>query len=283
MYLNKAISKKELPDFENLIPENYMPEIRAGKMFAGRVVDLVGGEETPLVTYVSYAFAGWLELVWLSFYEDDLPVDHANLLRYLIRVESDRRGIPLKGVYMDVHYDEVKDPVLYRQMLIMANFECREIYGPTYELTFSQIKEGEFLKKAAKLHKCVPLAEAEDQLFTDLAAMIREDERPAPVGAYLKWDDYLQQDSLICLKDGKPCGALLISMKKECLVLECAYVTEKTALSAMLGTAYTMLSEKYDADTRILVPVVLKKTGQIVERMAPEAKRVRLLEAIQWF
>ncbi len=58
---------------------------------------------------------------------------------------------------------------------------------------------------------------------------------------------------------------------------------DKMALSAMLGNAFIMLREKYGPDKHIIVPIVLGKTGKMVVRLAPGAKRGELIEAIQWF
>ncbi len=284
MYLVNEIRRKDLSDFEGLIPDNYIEQVKEGKFFAGRLYDQVGGEEIDEAIFVTCLVSGWLEFVWIHFFhDDDLPVARANIMRCMIRIENERRGVPLKGVFMDVHYDEIDDPVTYRQMLYMADFEIREILGNTYEFSFEQVKQAAFLKKTSKLLPCLPLDQAEDSVFTELATLIREDDRPVPVGAFPKWDHYLLSDSLVCMKDNKVCGALLVSMQEGSLVLECAYVIDKMALSVMLGKAYTLLSEKYGASQRVLVPVVLKKTGTIVEQMVPDAKRIRMLEALQWF
>ncbi len=284
MYQNRKISNSELKNYADLISDTYMAQIKAGKFYVGMITDLVGDEETPKVLYITYSFAGWIELIWTHFYDRDaLPTVKADFLNYLIRVERARRGKGIKGIFCEIHTDEVEDIDQLRHMLMMSGFEIRTTVDNIYDLTLKQVGEREFLNKAKNALECVSVGSAPDEIKEKLDYMISEDARPVPVGTFVNWDEYLPDLSMICIKGDAPCGALLISMKKDCLVVDCAYSDYKLALPAMLGKALSVAEEKYGGAQHVLVPVVLDKTGLLVTRLAPEAKRGEFIEAIQWF
>ena len=284
MFQNRKLSNSELKNYADLISDTYMVQIRAGKFYVGIITDLVGDEETPKVLYITYSFAGWIELVWIHFYDKDaLPTIKADFLNYLIRVERARRGEGIKGIFCEIHTDEVEDTDSLRHMLMMSGFEIRVTVDNIYDLTLGQVGERQFLKKVADALKCISVDSASDELKEKLDYMIREDARPVPVGTYVNWDEFMPDLSMICLKKDDPYGLLLFSMKRDNLVIDCAYTCDKLALPAMLGTAITVAEEKYGPGQHVLVPVVLDKTGVLVTRLAPEAKRGEFIEAIQWF
>ncbi len=284
MYRSKKLKKDEMDKYRYLISDTYMTQINAGKFFLGLLIDEVGDKETEEALFITYSFAGWIELVWIKFFDEDaLPIYKANLLRFIVRSERTRRGGDLKGAFCEIHTDEVKDPVALRQILVMSGFESRLTIDNIYDFTLGQVRERQFLKKAANALECVPLGDAGNIVLEELESLISEDARPVPVGMYPNWDDYLQEESVICMKNWKPCGVLLFSMKQDHLVIECAYVCDKMALACMVGRALPIVEEKYGPDQHVLVPIVLEKTGQLVERLVPDAIRGELLEAIKWF
>lgn len=286
MYINSKIRKKDLVQYEGIIPPTYMEQLRANKFYAGMVSDIVGDEKTDLAIYIAYSFDEWVELVWVGYLKKDiLPVVQSKLLRYVTRVEKKRYGNTAKGVFFEMHATEVDDIALFKHTMMMSGFETKETLDNVYELKLEQVgeKEQKSLAKFAKMLKCITVSSADEALREKLDAMIQEDSRPVPVGMYVKWDDYLVDDSLICMKDGKPCGLLLLSKKGDSIIIECAYVTDKLALSSMLGWAYFMLRKKYGDSQKLLIPVVLEKTGLIVERLVPDAVREKQLEGIMYF
>ncbi len=206
-FSNRKVEKGEIGQYGDLISDTYRVQIDAGKFYVG-VLANAGSDEA---LYISYAFAGWIEIVWFHFFDDDMDEDHkSDLLRYLIRVEKERRG-EQKGIFWEVHLDEIKDIERLRRVLKKTGFENRQTFNNVYDLTLGQVAEGAFLEKAAKSMSCVSLTEAQGRVLDTIDYMIQDDARPVPVGMYPIWDDYLQDESLICLKDGKPVGALLFS------------------------------------------------------------------------
>lgn len=136
------------------------------------------------------------------------------------------------------------------------------------------------MKKAVGKLNCKKLSEADEQLFGKLDEMILQDNRPSPLPLFVNWDVYMQEESLICMKGDEPCGILLFLHRGDSIVIDCAYVTDKTALAVMLGNAYEIIKEKYEPDQKILVPVVVDRTARIVERLVPTAERADVLEAV---
>ena len=284
MYYNQRISVFDLEDHKDAIPDNYLRQIRTGELFAGQVFDLVGDEKRDAAVYVIGHHRQWMELSWVHFGDADaLPVVKADLIRYIIRIERAQADSDLKGVFFELHSDEVEDPDELRHILMMAGLYCRESMDYIYSFTLDQVKEREFLAKASGAMECITLKDADDKLLDELDNRIQCDDRPTPVGLFVDWDDYTAEDSVICVKNGRPRGALLLSMKNDCVVIECAYVADRMALSAMLGNVLPGLEEKYGPWQQMLVPVVLRKTAEIVERLVPDAKRGRIIEGIKWF
>ena len=286
MYINRKIARKDLKDYENVIPPTYMEQLRANKFYAGEILDVVDGKEAEEAIFITYFIDGWLELVWVSYINSDmLPIVRANLLRYLVMSEKQRYGDRLKGAFFETHIEELKDQDQFRQSLIMCGFEAKETVDNIYELSLDQVKENEqkFLAKAAKMMKCITVSSADDDLKDKIDQMMQEDSRPVPIGMYVNWSDFSAEDSLICMKDDNVCGVLLLSKNSDYIVMDCAYVTDKMALSSMVGWAYFRLMKKYGPTQKMLIPAVLEKTGMIVEKIAPEAMRGKMIEGIMHF
>ena len=284
MLQNRRIGKKELPAYETRIPGAYRELLKMGKMHAALIYHDRGGEELPEAIYITYSLNEWQELVWLQFFRKNvLPTERARLLRFLLHTENLRNKNKLKGTFLEIHIDELEDPDEFRYSLMMSGFECRVTCDNVYEFSLEQVKERKFLAKAAKAMTCKTASAADPALLEACDRMTQKDDRPIPVGLYLNWAEYLPEDSLICVKNGKPIGLLLLSQKGEYLVIDCAYVTDKAALAVMLGNALLLLESKYGPSQKILVPIVLNRTGSIVERMVPGAVRGKMLEGVYWY
>ena len=285
MYISKKIPKSELDQYEGIIPETYMTQLRLNKFYAGVLSDVFRTEEVRLAVFVTYFIDGWLELVWIGYCEQDvLPIVKAYIIESIVMSEKKRYKKDIKGVFFEIHEEEVGDVDLFRQALMMCGFSLRETLGNVYELTLGMVqkKEQAFLAKAAKSMKCIQASSADDGIRQKLGDMVENDSRPVPVGMYINWDEYLLEDSLICIRDGNPCGVLLFSKKEDHLVMDCAYVTDKMALSSMLGWAYFALKKKYGDEQKVVIPIVIEKTGLLVEKLVPDAIRGKRLEFVKY-
>lgn len=282
MLQNRKIEKNELFQYQNVIPDTYMEQLEMSRFYAALIYE-AAGEETKAL-YITYSLDGWQELVWIRYYQENvIPMEKARILRYLLHAENQRHKNQLKGVFLERHIDELKDPDEFRHSLMMSGFECHMTYDNIYEFSLDQVKERRFLEKAAKALTCTAVLDASLDMLDLVDDMIQTDDRPVPVGLYVNWDEYLQEDSLICLKNGQPCGMLLISGHGEYLVIDCAYVTDKAALPSMLGNAFLSIEKKYGITQKILVPVVINRTASIVERMVLGASRGKMIEGVYRF
>ncbi|MCR5097313.1 MAG: hypothetical protein K6B14_00025 [Lachnospiraceae bacterium] len=285
MFISRKIFRDQLAQYEGMIPDTYMKQIKLNKFYAGVLVDVLRTEEVPRAVFITYFIDGWLELVWFGYFDQDvLPIEKAYVIESVIMAEKKRYGKDVNGVFFEIHEDEVGDKDLFRQALMMCGFRVRETLGNVYEFSLNQVREKEqqFLAKAAQSMKCILVSSADEGTKEALDNMIREDARPVPVGMYINWADYLVDESLICMKDDKPCGTLLLSKKGQYLILDCAYVADRMALSAMLGRAFFEIKKKYGDDQKILVPIVLEKTGLLVEKLAKDAIRGKRLEFVKY-
>ena len=99
----------------------------------------------------------------------------------------------------------------------------------------------------------------------------------------LRWSDYHQDYSQISFENGVPTGLLLVEEQKGSIVLDLAYTANPKALPAMLGTVLKKLLNEKEKDTEILVPSVVKKTDEIVDRLVSNAERGEVIQAVKWF
>nr|MCR5097428.1 hypothetical protein [Lachnospiraceae bacterium] len=144
MYTNRKILKKELEKYEGVIPPTYMEQLRAKKFYAGVISDLVGDEYIDQAIYVTYTIDGWLELVWIEYMDQDIsPKVRSYLLYYVIQMEKKRSNDTLKGVFFEIHTDEVDDLDQFKHAMMMAGFETRETLDNIYELSLGQVREKE--------------------------------------------------------------------------------------------------------------------------------------------
>ena len=284
MYRNRKLKKREFSEYEGLIPETYIEQLRAGKFYAGLVTDIVGEVETTEMLYITYPLADWLEIVWVHYYnEENTSIAMANLLRYMIRVERTRNDYKPKGMFWEISEEEASATPFFKDSLLLCGFECHETVDNIYEFSLDMVKDRDILVKAANTMNVIPVSEAGQDIRDTLDTMVQQDKRPVPVGMYIDWDSFLPKESMICIKNGLPCGVLLLSNKQDYIVVECAYVTHEPALIAMLGKAFTVLENSYGPDQKMLVPVIRNRTGAMIRKMVPDVTRGKRIEGILWF
>ena len=284
MFIRKTINSAELDRFEDRIPGKYVTDIARGELSAGAIWDEVGGESYLMLVYVIGKMEGWMEIVWASFSDPKaVASEKADLLRFMIREEQDASEEELIGTYCEIHAQEIRSMQHLSDVMLMTGMETTVADNSVYEFTLADVAEKDFLGKAAKAMKCLSLRAAGNDVLDRLEAAIEGDERPTPLPLFIKWQLYLKDESVICLKNGAPCGLLLLSMHGKYLVVDCAYVTDKLALSAMLGNAFLYLTEHYPPEQKLLIPVVMKRTGEIVKRLAPNAHCGEMVQGVLWF
>lgn len=283
MYRSKRIDSSNFMDYEKLIPENYGEMICSGRLSGGVIYESEDVAEKNILVYVMTIRSGWMELIWLDVFDRDRDdVFYSALVRTMIRKECFRRGESLKGVYAEFYAGIKFRADRIRNVMLMAGMVSNITKGNVYEFTLREVVKNTPLQKAIGKMKCISLADANEQLFEKLDEMIQQDSRPSPLPLFVNWIQYLQEESLICMKGEDPCGILLLSRRMDSVVIDCAFVTDKMALVSLLGNAYKILKTKYGEDQKILVPVVVDRTAAIVERLVPTAERGDVVEAVMW-
>ena len=282
MFRTEQISAVNIMDYEDCIPESYRAQIRRGELNAIAVYDDFGGKQNFYGLYVTGVHNGWLEIVMVYLANEEKGVmAKADLIRYCIRSERIRDNGSLKGAFMEVHMDEGGEQ--QEQILMLAGMETLREKNNIYEFTLSQVGQRSMLSKLKKRLECRSIGECEEEELDEMDAIIQEDERSTPVPLFMDWYEYDQDLSKICFSNGKPVGALLFTNCEDHLVIELAYTADNMALPVMLANALEDAESIYSPEKRVLVPVVINKTKEIVEKMVPDAYRGEIVEGVVWF
>ena len=282
MFRDEKIDVTETSEYTKHIPFNYMRSIIAGQMTAYVVFDDVGDKSDEYGLYVTTVHDGWLELVWVYINDPDTELsEKALFFAHIISTDRKRRDQELKGAFIELHEDEAWDDAV--NILKLCGMEARIGDGNVYEFTLSQVKGAGTLKKAADRVKCLDLTQADDDMKKGLCALMKKDDRPIPISEEIDWKMYIPTLSFISLKGDIPSGAILISKDDDYLIIELSYSADTVALPALLFNALAAAVKEYGADQKVLVPVVVNKTGLLVKKMVPDAYRTRIINGLVRF
>ena len=280
MFKDIMIHSANIMNYQDYIPKNYHEQIIKGELSAIATYD--GDKESGNMVGISVtgSHAGWLEIVWLTMGEKYLQaVQTAEFLRYVFR--RSRKIRDYVGAFTEIHMDE--NTSFHKDILILAGMELHEAKNNIYELKLSEVEQEKLLYDAAKKSDCIFLEDASDELLSELEDAFAEDSRALPVPTYMDWDFYKGDLSVICQQNGKPTGAILVSEVKDYLLVNLVYGTNAMAVPAVLGKALMKAKETYDGDKKILMPLVAKGAVELIEKLAPKAKRGDIMEAVVWF
>lgn len=280
MYTDIRIHSGNLPEFKEMIPENYVSQILRAELTATATYD--GEPEAKRLVGISVtgSHAGWMEIVWVFMGPDYAkPSDGSDFVRYLIR-RAETSGEYI-GVFAEIHMDEGTE--FHRNVLLMSGMEITETKNNIYELSLAEVSHERMLYEAARKSDCIFLNEVPEEFLYMLEDQLEKDERAIPVPVEVDWEEYVQELSLICVENDEPVGALLFTEEKDYLVLMLAYSISAKAMSGMIGTALKRARELYEPGKKLLMPIVGRGSREIVERLAPQAKRGDILQAVTWF
>ncbi|MBQ7506710.1 MAG: hypothetical protein IJT05_05210 [Lachnospiraceae bacterium] len=283
MFISKLITGFSSEDYVKLVPENYMAQLRRGEMTAVAVFLERRGEDPELAGLaVTAVHASWLEIVYLYLpVEIRTPYRIADFLTYVIRQACRRNETDLIGAFVEIPYDELY--MAYKTALRMIGMELSEVQGNVYQFPLSEITGKEALLKAGEKAELLPLQKADIHLLNRLERMMEEDSRPVAASPLMEWDEYNQELSLICFEKEEPTGLILISEAGEYLVLELTYTVSKTALPKLLGGVLARTDGLFPADKKVLVPIAVINSAEILIRMVPTGRRNSVLEGTLWF
>ena len=282
MFQNSVIHALNLTKYEFAIPKGYFEQIERGELNAVAVYEGEVTDECFYGAYVTAVHAGWLELVWIYLPEERRHASaEAELLRYCMVREQQKRNFELEGAFFEIHEEEVTQHL--KDALALAGMEVWEEQGNVYEFAVKDVAERARLIRAARLANIKTLAEAEPELLEQVEEVFQTEERPVPIDSFVDWEEYVPEISMICIQEDRPTGVLLFTRAGKYLVLELAYTTTKNALALMLGRALSVVQEQYSEDQRILAPIAVKRSREILEKLVPDGTRSGLLEALKWF
>ncbi len=282
MFRDERITETDQQEYQELIPSNYRKSMGLGQMTGYAVYDDVDGESHFFGIYLTTVHEGWLELVWEYIADPKIETTEKSLFfRHLISIDRKRRKTSLKGAFAELHKDEAWPDVA--EALKLCGMETRWVDGNVYEFALSEVVGVDTLKKAADRVRCVNLSDADDSLRRSLSALMSRDDRPVPIPEKIDWDIYVQDLCFISTKGNVPSGAILILKQDDYIIIELSYSADALALPALFWNAYSAAVEKYGKDQRVLVPVVVNKTGLLVKKFVPTAARTEIITALMRF
>ncbi len=276
------ISGFDQGEFQGLIPEDYLEQVRRGELIATAVFMEEAGEKSFLGLSVTGVHAGWLEIVYLYFPEENrTPQSIARAVLYELKTGYRRNGGSLCGAFMEMPVSEAYPEL--REGLALAGLEVWEETGNVYQFTLSEVGDRNVFLKASKNASFCLLKDADGALLNGLERLMDEDTQPVAITPVVEWEDYLPELSMILFEEERPTGLMLISEQSGYLVIELAYVASKTALPKLIGGVLSRADLLYGPDQAVLVPIVVKNSGEILERVVPEGRRNKALESMMWF
>ncbi len=283
MLTGTLISGFSSSEYADLIPENYMAQVRRGELTAVLVYSDFPEEKGKFYgLFVTGVHALWIEIVYIYLPEENRkPYKIMDFLQYLIRSSRRRYGGELHGAFCEIPLQEVYPEL--KTGLQMAGMEVWNEKGNVYEFSVAEIKQKDAMIKAAEKTEFRCVGEADRELLYTMERMMEDDERAIAASPIVEWQEYHQELSLICFEAGQPTGLILIYEQRDYLVLELVYTVSKQAMAKLIGGALGKMKGHYPEDQKILVPIVSKSAGDILRQMVPSGKRNDALQAMVWF
>ena len=279
MFQNKMIHTLNLDQYTDMIPEIYHPGITGSVLNSVAVYDGDPRDGVLVGVIVTQTLGKWLEFVWIKMsgqYKEEVVC--ADFLRYHMNAAA-RSGL-YDGAFAEIPVNEETEKLYH--VFRLARMETRKQRGNVCSFRLCDVSEKTLLK-SAKMAPCKSIREASDREKGKILDLIHQDSRPVPMPYGLRWSDYHQDYSMIALENEDPIGLLLTEELEGCIVLELAYTANPKALPAMLGTVLKKLLNEKEKETEILVPSVVKKTDEIVDRLVSHVERGEVIQAVKWF
>ena len=97
------------------------------------------------------------------------------------------------------------------------------------------------------------------------------DERSVPLTVPVDWSRYDENISVVYMNGIAPEGVLLFERQENDLIFSCAWAVEPKELAGMLVSALAQAEQLLPADTVVLIPVIDRRVGELVEKLVPSA------------
>ena len=257
---------QQVPDvFAPLIPFRYVREIEQGELMAVGAYDSWEDEAVGVILFRQQE--GWMELVWLNFSEYYRETEDA--LRFVERrVERTKQAGMLNGVFIDFADEQEEEPVAW--ILQTLGFRKDLVSNRVYELTLEHVKDTAILHRQTS-RNVRSLHAINEEKRKKLVKTVLADERAVPLTVPVDWSQYDENISVVYMNGNEPEGVLLFERQENDLIFSCAWAVDPKELAGMLVSALAQAEQLLPADAVVLIPVIDRRVGELVEKLVPLA------------
>ena len=251
--------------FAPLIPFRYVREIEQGELMAVGAYDNWEDEAVGVILFRQQE--GWMELVWLNFSEYYRETEDA--LRFVERrVERTKQAGMLNGVFIDFADEQEEEPVAW--ILQTLGFRKDLVSNRVYELTLEHVKDTAILHRQTS-RNVRSLHAINEEKRKKLVKTILADGRAVPLATPVDWSQYDENISVVYMNGIEPEGVLLFERQENDLIFSCAWAVDPKELAGMLVSALAQAEQLLPADAVVLIPVIDRRVGELVEKLVPVA------------
>ncbi|MBR4513376.1 MAG: hypothetical protein IKO61_00610 [Lachnospiraceae bacterium] len=273
-FSESCLSPTQISAYSELIPENYVSQIKNASL----KVTVYKREEEFAGLAITGIHSGWLEIVWVALPQDKPDGVHTKELMTHIILNAKEFG-GYKGVFAELHMSPEENRM--KDILSEIGMDIIEKKNNLYEFRIRDMEKTKTLLDAADRIPCVPLLFLTDREKDEIENMLYNEAGSVPVQMPVPWSSFRQDLSLVHYDSAKKTlGLMLVSQVGDSLVIDLLYGKNPMITAAILGTAIRMASDELPASQKVLVPIVLSATRPIVEKLAPDATREELVEAV---
>ncbi len=277
-FREEIIKPTSLSAYENLIPENYVSQLKDNSLKATAYYRDLSSNEVYSVT-ITGVHDGWLELVWIAFQNEDGDRDEMiSFVRSFL--QNARQCGKYKGAFIELHKVEGTEESV--RMLESAGMTVFSQMNNIYEFRFKDVLSNPTIIAASKKTKCSRVCDLDEKTKEEIEDHLYNTRMTVPVALPIPWKNYRQ--TLSFAYHGKlGTGLLLISGIGDTLVVELLYASNPIVTAALLGAAINEGRLQLSADQKFLVPIVIGATRPIIKKLVKDPVRGEIEEAVIWF
>ena len=273
-FTERRISPAMISGYAEFIPDNYIAQIKNASLKV-TVYDKDGRFAGLSITGVH---SGWYEIVWIALpQEKPEHISSVELVTYIVN-SAGASGL-YKGVFAELHMTPEEQHM--EKVFSSVGMSVVEKKNNLYEFCAKDITGQKTLLDAADRIPCVPLFFLTEKEKNEIESIMYNETGSIPIQFPIPWDSYRQDLSLVHFDaSNKNVGILFVSQVGDTMVIELLYGKNPMITAALLGTAIRTSVTELAPSQKILVPIVLSATRPIVEKLAPNATREPLYEAV---
>ncbi len=278
-YHSVRLAPAQFQSFFSYIPDNYLGQLKNGSMDA--TAYYLKESDSLIGVVLTANHNPWFEIVWVSMAEDSRNEESVLSLLNCVTEEARARG-QYAGAFFEMHEGTETDAM--KEMVARAGYTVHTEKDNMYEYKLADSKLEKPLLAAAQKFKCVSVEAAGDDIREKIETRLFDERRPVPVAIPIPWKDYRQDLSFIYIgENDENAGLMLVSEIGNAMVIELLYGTDPAVMAALVGAATLDAQKVLPMDKTVLVPIVNDLTRPLIEKLAPNAKRGTISQAIRWF